>query len=148
VALDVARALLHTVLKQFCGDGKPMAGYIKRALTWWHGSTLGTQIMTARKGVKVGEDDAGNIFYETRDRKRRWVIFNGEAEASRVGPEWHGWLHHTWDEPPTKAPLPRKDWEKPHLPNLTGTAEAYAPAGSLRRSVPAARSDYEAWTPE
>jgi len=125
-----------------------MAGYIKRALTWWHGSTLGTQIMTARKGVKVGEDDAGNIFYETRDRKRRWVIFNGEAEASRVGPEWHGWLHHTWDEPPTKAPLPRKDWEKPHLPNLTGTADAYAPAGSLRRSVPAARSDYEAWTPE
>lgn len=125
-----------------------MAGYIKRALTWWHGSTLGTQIMTARKGVEVGEDDAGNIFYETRDRKRRWVIFNGEAEASRVGPEWHGWLHHTWDEPPTKAPLPRKDWEKPHLPNLTGTDEAYAPAGSLRRAVPKARSDYEAWTPE
>ncbi|MFT4619372.1 MAG: NADH:ubiquinone oxidoreductase subunit [Sulfitobacter sp.] len=125
-----------------------MAGYIKRALTWWHGSTLGTQIMTARKGVKVGEDDAGNIFYETRDRKRRWVIFNGEAEASRVGPEWHGWLHHTWDEPPTKAPLLRKDWEKPHLPNLTGTAEAYAPAGSIRRAAPAARSDYEAWTPE
>jgi NADH:ubiquinone oxidoreductase subunit len=125
-----------------------MVGYIKRALTWWHGSTLGTQIMTARKGVKVGEDDAGNIFYETRDRKRRWVIFNGEAEASRVGPEWHGWLHHTWDEPPTKAPLLRKDWEKPHLPNLTGTAEAYAPAGSIRRAAPAARSDYEAWTPE
>lgn len=125
-----------------------MAGYIKRALTWWHGSTLGTQFMTARKGVKVGEDDAGNIFYETRDRKRRWVIFNGEAEASRVGPEWHGWLHHTWDEPPTKAPLLRKDWEKPHLPNLTGTAEAYAPAGSIRRAAPAARSDYEAWTPE
>lgn len=125
-----------------------MAGYIKRALTWWHGSTLGTQIMTARKGVKVGDDDAGNIFYETRDRKRRWVIFNGEAEASRVGPEWHGWLHHTWDEPPTKAPLLRKDWEKPHLPNLTGTAEAYAPAGSIRRAAPAARSDYEAWTPE
>lgn len=125
-----------------------MAGYIKRALTWWHGSTLGTQWMTSRKGVKVGEDDAGNIFYETRDAKRRWVIFNGEAEASRVGPEWHGWLHHTWDEPPTKAPLVRKDWEKPHLPNMTGTAQAYAPAGSLRRAVPEARSDYEAWTPE
>lgn len=125
-----------------------MAGYIKRALTWWHGSTLGTQLMTSRKGVKVGEDDAGNVFYETRDGKRRWVIFNGEAEASRVGPEWHGWLHHTWDEPPTKAPLVRKAWEKPHLPNLTGTAEAYAPAGSLRRPVPKARSDYEAWTPE
>ena len=86
--------------------------------------------------------------FETRDGKRRWVIFNGEAEASRVGPDWHGWLHHTFAEPPTKAPLARKAWEKPHQENLTGTAAAYAPAGSIRRGEPAARSDYEAWTPE
>jgi len=121
---------------------------VLRAFTWWNGQTLNTQFFTWRKGVRVGEDDAGNVFYETSDRKRRWVIFNGEAEASRVGPEWHGWLHHTWDEPPTKAPVARKDWEKPHLPNLTGTAMAYAPQGSLRRAEPAARQDYEAWSPE
>ena len=83
-----------------------------RAVTWWDGQTLNTQFWTWRKGVKVGEDDAGNRFYETRDGKRRWVIFNGEAEASRVSPEWHGWLHHTFAEPPTKTPLKRKDWEK------------------------------------
>ncbi len=125
-----------------------MAGIIKRALTWWHSATLGTQLYTWRKGQKVGEDAAGNSFFQSRDGKRRWVIFNGEAEASRVSPEWHGWLHHTWDEPPTKAPLKRKDWEKPHIPNLTGTPAAYAPAGSIRRPVPQARSDYEAWSPE
>jgi NADH:ubiquinone oxidoreductase subunit len=119
-----------------------------RAVTWWHGQSLGTQLFTSRNGVKVGEDDAGNVFYETKDRARRWVIFDGEPEASRVGPEWHGWLHHTYDDPPTKAPLKRKDWEKPHQENLTGTAMAYAPAGSLRQSRPADRSDYEAWTPE
>lgn len=121
---------------------------VLRAVTWWHGQSLGTQLFTSRNGVKVGEDDAGNVFYETKDRARRWVIFDGEPEASRVSPEWHGWLHHTYDEPPTKAPLKRKDWEKPHQENLTGTAMAYAPAGSLRQARPADRSDYEAWTPE
>ena len=82
---------------------------------------LGTQIFTARKGVKVGEDEQGNIYYQTADGKRRWVIYNGEMEASRVTPDWHGWLHHTWDEPPTEAPLKHKAWEKPHQENLTGT---------------------------
>ena len=119
-----------------------------RLLTWWDGQTLGTRLFTSRNGVKVGEDDAGNIFYETKDKKRRWVIYNGEIEASRVSPEWHGWLHHTWDEPPSKAPLKKKAWEKPHQENMTGTPQAYAPAGSIRRPEPAPRSDYEAWTPE
>jgi NADH:ubiquinone oxidoreductase subunit len=98
--------------------------------------------------VKVGDDAQGNIFYQTKDGKRRWVIFNGEAEASRIGPEWHGWLHHTYQEPPTERPMIRKPWEQPHQENLTGTALAYAPAGSIRRAEPAARSDYEAWSPE
>jgi NADH:ubiquinone oxidoreductase subunit len=121
---------------------------LKRAVTWWNGQTIGTQIFTARHGVRVGEDEAGNVFYQTRDGKRRWVIFNGEAEASRVSPDWHGWLHYTFKEPPTERPLPRKAWEKPHQENLTGTPRAYAPPGSIRRPDPAPRSDYEAWTPE
>jgi NADH:ubiquinone oxidoreductase subunit len=119
-----------------------------RAVTWWDSQTLNTQLFTWRKGVKVGEDDDGNSYYKTSDDKRRWVIFNGEAEASRVNPDWHGWLHHTWDEPPTKAPIAHKSWEKPHQPNLTGTTMAYAPQGSLRQAQPKARQDYEAWSPE
>lgn len=119
-----------------------------RAVTWWNGQTLNTQYLTWRKGVKVGEDDQGNLFYENRDGTRRWVIYNGEAEASRIGADWHGWLHHTFKEPPTDAPLPHKAWEKPHSENLTGSAAAYVPAGSLRRAAPAERSDYEAWSPE
>ena len=119
-----------------------------RAVTWWNGQTLGTQFFTWRKGQKVGEDNAGNIFYQMDGGKRRWVIYNGEAEASRVSPDWHGWLHHTWDKPPTEAPLKHKSWEKPHLENLTGTPAAYAPPGSIRRPDPVDRKDYEAWTPE
>ena len=119
-----------------------------RAVTWWNGQTLNTQFYTWRKGERVGEDAQGNVFYQSNGGAKRWVIYNGEAEASRVDPEWHGWLHHTWDEPPTEAPLKRKEWEKPHQENLTGTAMAYSPPGSIRKAEPADRSDYEAWQPE
>ncbi|WP_417598579.1 NADH:ubiquinone oxidoreductase subunit NDUFA12 [Pararhodobacter oceanensis] len=122
--------------------------FLLRILTWWNGQTVGVQLFTWRKGVKVGEDAQGNLFYRTKDGKRRWVVYNGEVEASRVSPDWHGWLHHTWDEAPSEHPLPRKTWEKPHEPNHTGTAQAYVPAGSLRRPAPVARQDYEAWQPE
>lgn len=119
-----------------------------RLLTWWNGQTIGTQFYTARHGVRVGEDAQGNVFYRSRDGRRRWVIYNGESEASRVSPDWHGWLHHTWDEPPTEQALRHRPWEKPHLENLTGTAAAYAPPGSIRHGAPVGRSDYDAWSPE
>lgn len=122
--------------------------FIKRIFTWWDGQTLNTQLFTWRKGEKVGEDADGNAFYRNADDSKRWVIYNGEIEGSRVSPEWHGWLHRTWDEPPTDKPLAHKPWEKPHQENLTGTSLAYAPAGSIRRADPAPRSDYEAWSPE
>lgn len=122
--------------------------FLLRLLTWWNGQTLGTQFFTWRHGQKVGEDEQGNVFYQTRDGKRRWVIYNGEAEASRVSPDWHGWLHHTFDQPPTQAPLRHRAWEQPHVPNLTGTPAAYAPEGSLRRTPAPERRDYDAWQPE
>jgi NADH:ubiquinone oxidoreductase subunit len=123
-------------------------GLLAQLFTWWNGQTIGTRLHTWRRGQKVGSDAEGNIFYQSRDGVRRWVIFNGEVEASRVGPEWHGWLHHTWQEPPTAIPLPRKAWEKPHLPNLTGTPLAYHPPGSILAPASKVVGDYEAWTPE
>ena len=119
-----------------------------RAVTWWNSQTWGTQFYTWRNGQKVGADNQGNIFYATKAGKKRWVIYNAEAEASRIDSDWHGWLHHTWNEPPNKAPLKHKAWEKPHQENLTGTPAAYAPPGSIRRADPVERSDYEAWQPE
>ncbi|WP_296477213.1 NADH:ubiquinone oxidoreductase subunit NDUFA12 [Roseinatronobacter sp.] len=122
--------------------------FLLRLLTWWNFSTLNTAFFTWRHGIKVGEDTQGNIFYRSKDGAKRWVIYNGESEASRVSPDWHGWLHHTWDEPPTDRPFTHKQWEKPHQENLTGSVMAYAPQGSIRRAEPAPRKDYEAWTPE
>ncbi|WP_298569722.1 NADH:ubiquinone oxidoreductase subunit NDUFA12 [uncultured Aliiroseovarius sp.] len=122
--------------------------FILSLLTWYHRETIGTRLFTWRKGVKVGEDEQGNVFYRDRDDKRRWVIFNGEPEASRVSPAWHGWLHHTFDNSPADAPLTHKAWEKPHQVNKTGSALAYVPAGSLHQVEPTKRRDYEAWQPE
>jgi len=123
---------------------------INHLLTWWNGQTFGTRVFTARKGQKIGEDDQGNLFYQTAGGKRRWVIYNGVAEASRVSPDWHGWLHHTFDEVPSTTPLPRKGWEKDHRPNLTGTNDAYHPPGSVVTPArrPRVAGDYEAWQPE
>lgn len=131
---------------------------LKSLLTWWHGATPGIRFTIGRRGVFVGEDEFGNKYYEAKDtrdsydvrRKRRWVIYNGYAEATKVPPDWHGWLHHTFEEPPTAAPLPRKAWEKEHRPNLSGTIYAYRPKGSLARGGQRQRAagDYEAWTPE
>ena len=123
-------------------------GFLAQIFTWWNGPTIGTRFYTWRHGRRVGEDAAGNVFYQSKDGSRRWVIYNGDPEASRVEPDWHGWLHHTWQDPPTTAPLPRRAWELPHRPNLTGSALAYHPPGSLYAESRAVPRDYEAWTPE
>ena len=134
-----------------------MLNFLKSIFTWWNGATVGARFHIGRRGVFIGQDDLGNRYYEAKDakdsydgRRRRYVVYNGYADASKVPAEWHGWLHYTFDEPPTRAPLKRKRWEKDHLPNLTGTPYAWRPKGSLARGGDraSAAGDYEAWTPE
>ena len=88
---------------------------LKAIFTWWNGATMGQRFHIGRRGVFVGQDDYGNRYFEARDnsdsydqRKRRWVIYSGYAEASKVPAEWSGWLHYTLDEPPTREPLKRR----------------------------------------
>ena len=127
-------------------------GILKNAFTWWEGATFGTWLGLRGKD-RVGEDSLGNVYWQggsdPNGITRRWVIYSGANDASRVPPEWFGWLHHQIDDVPDNAlPAPRR-WEKPAEPNLTGTALAYRPSGALelggRRA--AATGDYEAWTP-
>ena len=128
-----------------------------KLFTWWNGATIGTLFTIGRRGVFIGSDEFGNRYYEAKDakdsydgRKRRWVTYNGYADGSKVPPDWHGWLHYTFDEPPTKAPLPRKAWELDHEPNLTGTLWAWRPKGAISRGGERAKAtgDYEAWRPD
>jgi NADH:ubiquinone oxidoreductase subunit len=116
---------------------------------WWTGNTIGTRLYTWRFGARVGSDDLGNIYYETKDGKRRWVVYARDWEASLVPPEWHGWLHHTVDVPPTMVEYTPHPWEKRYEPNPTGTPEAYRPPGSLLKPGAGRKPlrDYEPWTP-
>ena len=117
--------------------------------------TLGTKLYTFFNGEIVGTDAEGNRYYQERrepkdGRKRsRWVMYKGVAEASRIPPEWHAWLHRTVDTPPTEAKQPRKPWQKRHRANLTGTTAAYRPPGSEYEGGRRAKAtgDYEPWRP-
>lgn len=124
--------------------------WLAKIFVWWRGATIGTLVTTWWSGQLVGEDEFGNRYYRNRADRRRWIVYNGLVEASRVPPDWHGWLHFTYKEPPTVLPFRAKPWEKPYVPNLTGTELAYRPAGSLAatgRHAPAT-GDYEPWVPE
>ncbi len=133
-------------------------GLFSDLFTWWNGATLSTKLYTRRNGRFVGEDAFGNKYYEDRKggsgpagRPRRWVIYNGVAEASKVPAEWHGWLHYTVDTPPTEEDYQAKPWQKPHVENLTGTPYAYRPPGStlkISRQNKPAPADYQPWKAE
>jgi NADH:ubiquinone oxidoreductase subunit len=125
-----------------------MAGLLKRLVSWWDGQSVGTQLWTARNGTRVGEDAAGNVYYRNADDSRRWVIYSGSNDATRVTAEWYGWLHHTFPRPPTEERVARQSWEKPHMPNMTGSEGAFLRQGSIRRADVEPQKDYEAWSPE
>jgi NADH:ubiquinone oxidoreductase subunit len=134
-----------------------MKTFLLRFFTWWNGQTFGTQLWTWRHGEPVGDDEFGNRYFRTKGGKidpvlhfeRRWVVYNGVAEASTVPPAWHGWLHHTVDVPPTQEKVTPMPWWKPHRPNLTGTPAAHRPVGSTlsQGRRPKATGDYKAWKP-
>ena len=124
-----------------------MKNFFLQFFTWWHSQTLGTRFHTWRHGNKVGEDAQGNVYYQAGER--RWVIYNGAAEASRIPAGWHGWMHHRTDTPPSEEASEHRSWELPHKENLTGTVGAYRPKGSILNPEkrPEVTGDYEAWSP-
>lgn len=118
-------------------------------------ATIGTLIYTWLKGELIGVDEFANRYYRSKagtlhGRERRWVVYRDGPEASKVPAEWHAWLHHTSSEPLTEIAAQAYPWQKPHQPNLTGTAMAYRPQGhDLKGGWRAgATGDYEPWIPE
>jgi NADH:ubiquinone oxidoreductase subunit len=125
-------------------------GLFKNLFTWWEGASLGTTLFTRRNGREVGTDVYGNVYYESKKGDRRWVIYNGSNDASRIPPDWYGWMHNQIDGHPDESLPPIRKFQKPPTPNPTGTPEAYRPSGALERGGQrqAASGDYQAWVPE
>jgi NADH:ubiquinone oxidoreductase subunit len=115
---------------------------------------IGTRIATWLFGELIGTDGSGNRYYRMRGgkragRERRWVLYAGEAEASKVPPGWHAWLHHSQAEPPQERDLKPYPWIAPHVPNPTGTAAADRPPGPglAADQPPRGPGAYEPWRP-
>ena len=78
----------------------------------------------------AGIDEYQNRYYESKKqkdsfgRKKRFCIYKGTVEASKIPAKWHAWIHHC-----TEKPLEYKNlfWFKSHTPDVTGTPYAFSP---------------------
>ena len=117
-----------------------MLTFLKQLFTWWNGQTFGTRIQTIFFGELVGVDDSGNKYYQNK-KGRRWVIYNGEVEASKIPNEWYSWMHYTNNKIQNKHDLKKYKWQKNHQSNQTGTNKAYNPKNNQN----AREKKYKAW---
>jgi len=107
---------------------------------------IATLIYTFLFGKFVGHDEFGNSYYRSRikgKKEKRWVIYKGMVEATKIPPLWHRWLHFTTDSLPNENQQEQYFWQKQHLANFTGTSKAYQPEVAVNQN-----SGYKAWQPE
>ena len=126
-----------------------MKQFLLQFFTWWNGQTLGTRFWTWRAGEFVGEDDYGNATIDRRTVTAAGSSITARPKPPAFHPAGTGRMHRRTDIPPTEDSYRPKQWEKPHLPNLTGTPAVYRPRGSIltaekRQEV---TGDYEPWVP-
>ena len=117
-----------------------MLTFLKKIFIWWNQDTFGTRIKTVLFGKLVGEDAFGNKYYEN-SKGKRWIIYSGEIDASKIPVEWYSWMHFTQNKIEKKHELKKYDWQKPHKPNLTGTKESYYP----NRNKDVNKKKYKSW---
>jgi len=119
--------------------------FLKQIFTWWHKQTLGTFIYTLFTGKLIGCDQFGNKYY-SNSKGRRWVIYKDIIESSKIPPDWHSWIHFLKINKPSNEEK-KFLWQKQYEENLTGTARAYKPEGSLTSGVKKNMKKYEIWKP-
>ena len=103
-----------------------MLTHLKKLFIWWNQETIGTKLKTIFYGKLVGSDSFGNKYYESKIGKR-WIIYHGEIDASKIPNEWYSWIHFTNNNIEKIHDLKKFDWQKPHQSNQTGTENAYRP---------------------
>lgn len=78
-------------------------------------------------GKKIGKDAFNNTYYSgiIFKKEKRWVLYNGMVEASKIPSAWDMWLRFMINNP--KDIKKQFFWELEHLPNLSGTKFAFNP---------------------
>ena len=117
-----------------------MLTLFKEVFTWWNHQTFGTRLSVLFFGKFVGKDTFGNKYYQTKKGKR-FIIYNGEVDASKIPNEWYSWMHFTPNKIEKTHDLEKYDWQKPHQYNLTGTDEAYYP----NKNKDGVKKKYSSW---
>ena len=117
---------------------------IKQIFTWWNHQTLGTFLYTLFFGKFVGKDNSGNKYYQN-NKGKRWVIYNGEINASKIESDWYQWMHYQIDTNPSKIKVSKHSWQKPHSDNKSGTKKAYRPNKIINKKKDFKK--YESWKP-
>jgi len=94
-------------------------------------------------GQKVGMDSFNNSYYCSRNIsfRKRWVIYNGVDDPSKIPADWYGWLHFLINTPPSFS---AKNW----LPNTTGTKFAQKHITSIENIPQSALKYYNSWSPK
>ena len=100
------------------------------------------QLLIKLSSSKIGSDEFGNSYYKNKIGKR-FVVYKGSPEPSKIPAEWHCWIHYNTDTTPVNIRTDKFSWQKIHLPNLTGTKHAYKPKDTVDKSV-----RYESWKPK
>jgi len=83
-------------------SGKRMKQFFLKLFTWWNGQTLapncgrGGSASWSRGRQATAITGPRRQGRPTLHFERRWVIYNGLAEASDSA-VMHGWMHHTVD---------------------------------------------------
>ena len=99
----------------------------------------------------VGKDEYGKSYYTKKNlsrknnyRERRFVLYKGIVEASKVPQEWNAWLHHATETPPSNQK--KLSWLKDHTPNLTGSPFAYEYKD--KKKTKKVKNIYSVWSPD
>jgi NADH:ubiquinone oxidoreductase subunit len=86
--------------------------------------------------TKVGSDEYGNQFFELKTsdylgRKKRYCLYNGYVEASKISPEWHPFMHYQIEAKAVKKTFKQYKWQKPFVPDTTLSGSKFLPKNHL-----------------
>tara|TARA_Y100001970_G_scaffold293933_1_gene444773 strand:+ start:4445 stop:4801 length:357 start_codon:yes stop_codon:yes gene_type:complete len=117
---------------------------IKQIFTWWNSQTFGTFLYTIFFGKFVGKDEFGNKYYKN-NKGKRWVIYKGEINASKITADWYSWIHNISNNTPKEKDTKKFSWQKPHKDNKTGTKDSFKPNKISKDDKKFKK--YESWKP-
>ncbi len=98
---------------------------------------------------QVGVDQFGNKYFIGKRKNylgqsKRYVLYNGIDDGSKVPAQWHAWLHYLSQELPSDEKQEEYDWQIDHVQNLTGTRMAHNPSESEHIKL----ETYSRWIPK